>query len=490
MVYLIRLFITKRKPIDSIWLTGPLVITFLVMIHSGCSSYLPDTSSVSAGESYRNGGNQGKMPCPGEWWKEFDDSTLDELMACFEEVNPSLEAALARRDQFWAALGLSRASHYPSLRGDVLAKRIRDSKNGVFVPNPATYNQFEVALNLQYEIDLWGRVRDSVTAARADLLASEGDTAAAILSLRAALARNWYQLRFVEEEIQVVRDTVGLRSENRELIRIRVDAGDTTDLDLARADTELESARSQLIELERSREEFYNALAAIVGRTPAEFKLPARDSRVSVPEFPPGGVPSELLCRRPDVFAARQRVDAAAARIGVTRKNYLPRFTFAGAGGLSSLKLSDLFDPASLFGQVGPEIDVPLFQAGRSKSDIARAEAEAREALALYREAVLEAVRDTETSVSDATWLDRQVVALDRGTRSAEKAANLSRIRYEDGLVSYLEVIDADRAALAARRELIRARAARQFAAIRIIQALGGGWAVCHAVPVEGEKEE
>jgi multidrug efflux system outer membrane protein len=359
-----------------------------------------------------------------------------------------------------------------------LAKRKRDSSNALFVPDSTIYSQFEAALNLQYEIDLWGRVKNSVLAAEADYLASEGDLAAATLSLKASLARTYYQLRFVDEEIAVVRETVSLRRENRDLIKVRVDAGDTTDLDLARADSEMETARAQLLELERTRDEFLNALAALVGTTAAEFQLPKRDSRISTPDFPPGGFPSELLCRRPDVFAARQRVEAAAARIGVTQANFLPRFTLAGTGGVSSLKLSSLFDPESLFGDIGPEISIPIFQGSRSASEIARSEAEAKEALALYRETVLNAVRDTETSVTDAAWLERQITALKRSDAAASRAARLSRIRYVDGLVSYLEVIDADRVALTARRELIRTRAARQLAAIRGVQALGGGWVV------------
>ena len=445
---------------------------------AGCLTYEPDLESVSAGDRFRNGDRSGQLLPPGNWWKEFDNTTLDHLMAQFEKSSPSLEAALARRDQVWAELGVSEASRFPSVVGDTFARRIRDSQNGVFVLDPPTYSQFEVALNLQYEIDLWGRVRKSVVAAEADFNASEGDVAAAILSLKASLARNWYQLRFVEDEISVVQDTVTLRRKNRDLIKVRVDAGDATDLDLARADTELESARAQLLELERSREQFFHALAVAVGKTPAEFKLPRPDSSISVPQFPPGGVPSALLSRRPDVFAARERVEAAVARIGVTQANFLPRFTIAGTGGVSALNVSNLLDPESLFGNIGPEIRIPIFQAGRSKSEVARAEAAAREALALYREAVLNAVRDTETSVSDSRWLDRQISALGNSAAAASKAARLSRARYEDGLVSYLEAIDADRAALTAKRELIRARAARYLAAIRSVQALGGGWSV------------
>ncbi|MDF1816854.1 MAG: efflux transporter outer membrane subunit [Verrucomicrobiales bacterium] len=455
-----------------------IMLLLVALLVTGCSSYEPDLCSVSPGGSYRHGSGGDMLP-PGNWWKEFDDTALNELMCRFDESNPSLDAALARREQVRASLGIEAAGFYPTVVGDLSAKRHRDSQNGLFVPESPLYSQFEAALNLQYEIDLWGRVRKSVAAARSDYLASEGDFAAAILSLKASLARNYYQFRYIEEEIDVVRETVDLRQQNRDLIKVRVDAGDTTDLDLARADAELETARAQQLELERSREEFYHAIAALVGTTPAEFTMPKRDPRISVPEFPPGGFPCELLSRRPDVYAARERVCAATARIGVTAAEFLPRFTIAGTGGVSSLKLSTLLDPDSLFGNIGPEIRIPVFQAGRSKSEIARAEEVAKESLALYREAVLNAVRDTETSVSDASWLDRQIVALRRSDAASAKAGRLSRARYEDGLVSYLEVIDADRVALNARRELIRTRTARQLAAIRAVQALGGGWAVC-----------
>lgn len=453
-----------------------LTAAFLTLLSSGCVNYLPDASAVNAGSSYRHGDSSKAILPPGDWWKRFNDDTLNELMCRFEADSPSLEAALARRDQVYASLGIEKAALYPIIDGNVSAKRHRDSRNGLFVPTSPTYSQFQAALNLQYEIDLWGRVRKSVLAAEADFLASEGDTAAVILSLKATLAQTWYQLRYIDEEITVVRNTVNLRRENRDLIKVRVDAGDTTDLDLARADSEMESARAQLLELERLRDEYFNALAALVGTTPADFKLPKRDRNISMPAFPPGGFPSELLCRRPDVYAARERVEAATARIGVTQANFLPRFTLAGTGGVSSLQLSTLLDPDSLFGNIGPEISIPIFQASRSKSLIAQAEAAAKEALALYREAVLNAVRDTETSVSDASWLNRQIDALERSSAASARASSLSRTRFEDGLVGYLEVIDADRVALASKRELIRTRAARQLAAIRGVQALGGGW--------------
>ncbi len=426
--------------------------------------------------AFRSENRKGELRPPGNWWKAFEDATLDELIRRFDASNPSLEAAVARRDQVWHELGIARSDLYPQIIGDASANWNRDSINGLFVPDPPTYSQFEAALNLEYEIDLWGRVRDSVSAAVADLRASEGDTAAAILSLKASLARNWYQLRYVDDEIVVLRETVNLREENRDLIAFRVDAGDTTDLDLSRADSELETARADLLELERTREEFFNALAALTGRAPARFELPSRDAEIAVPEFPPGGFPCVLLERRPDVFAARERVSAAVAEIGVTRADYLPRFTIAGRGGLFALELSDLLDPDSLFGVIGPEVRIPVFQGAQSKSDISRAEAAAREAFALYREVMLEAVRDVETAISDARWLDRQIVALERAAAASDKAARLSRTRYEDGLVSFLDVIDADRVALTAKRELVRARAARQLAAIRAVQALGGGW--------------
>ncbi len=453
-----------------------MIVAVFAMLASGCvvdPSELSD-STIQAGSAYRNGEVKRPMLPVGRWWGCFDDAELNRLMKKLDRDNPSLAVALARYDRARAELGLAKADGAPKIRGDVQAQRKRDSSSGVFVPTDLTYNEFRSALNLEYEIDLWGRVRQTVAAAEAESDAAEADWAAARLSIRAELARNYFQLRFHDSELSVVRESLRLREENRKLVLARVEGGEATDLDLARAETEQEATRAEMLQLERIRATYFNALAALVGEVPATFSL--RDGQVKLPPGIPSGIPSELLSRRPDIVAADRRMDAAAARIGAVRATYLPRINLVGAGGLSSLSLADFFDPSSLFGEIGPQIEIPLYNAGRSGLDEDRAFAESDEAVALYRESALAAFREVEDALSGIRFLDREIEAHRSAAGSAERAARLSWKRYEGGLVSFLEVVDAERTALAETRQLVQAKSARLLETVQLIQALGGGW--------------
>ena len=388
-----------------------------------------------------------KIPPAGDWWTRFQDQDLNRLMRELEANSPSLKAALARYDQARGALGLARADRFPAITGDVLWERRRDTASGIFVPDTLTYSQYRAALNLDYEIDLWGRVRRSVAAAEAEFEASAADLAAAELSLKGELARTWSQWRSSHNSLRIVEATLALRRKHRELIQVRLDEGEVGELELARADTEVESTKALLLELQREAAGIEHAMAFLVGKSPSDFRIGKPGGSPKAVTVP-AGLPAELLARRPDIAAAESRLRASAEKIGVVKASYLPRVTLGGVGGLSSLDLAQWFDADSLFGAVGPNVRIPIYQGGRNKSDLLQAEAAAREALANYERTVLEAVREVETAVSDIRFLDRETVAYQRAAETAEKAAELSRKRYQGGLVSQLEVIDAERTAL------------------------------------------
>ncbi|MDF1823218.1 MAG: efflux transporter outer membrane subunit [Verrucomicrobiales bacterium] len=433
-------------------------------------------SSIPAGESYQNGSTRYALLPAGRWWDCFDDAGLRRLIEKLDKDNPSLAAALARYDRTRTELGLAKADQLPTIYGDTSVTNKRDSASGVFVPPDLTYNEFRSALNLEYEIDLWGRVRRTVEASIAETEAAEADWAAAKLSLRSELARTYFNLRFIDSEIAVLKQSVELRRENWRLIDARVRGGETTDLDLARAETELETTRAQLLGLQRTRATYFNALAFLCGEVPGSFELPS--GGIQSPPQIPSGLPSELLSRRPDIAAADSRMRAAAARIGAVRASYLPSINLVGVGGLSSLELADFFDPTSFFGSIGPQIRVPIYNAGRSAWEENRAFADSDEAVAIYRETVLGAFRDVEDALSGIRFLDREIAAHLQASSSADRAARLSQKRYDGGLVSYLEVVDAERTALTEKRSLVQARSARLLATVQLIEALGGGWEI------------
>ena len=431
-------------------------------------------SNVDIGKGYRYGGNSRPLLPTGRWWECFGDSGLNRLMDKLGTDNPSLAAALARYDNARAELGLAKADQSPSISGEVSSTRNRDSGSAIFVPPERLYAQHRAALNLTYEIDLWGRVRQSVNAARAQLEAAGADWVAARLSLQAELARTYFQLRTSEAEIEVVNDSLEVRRENQRLIRARVEGGETTDLDLARADTEYEATRAELLQLQRERAQYVNAVAFLVGEVPANFDLPPGSLRS--PPAIPSGIPSELLSRRPDIVAADRRMDAAVAQIGAVKASYLPRVNLVGTAGLSSLEFTDFFDPMSFFGQVGPDVTVPIYNGGQINSAVGQSFAVSDEAVARYREAVLTAFREVEDALVANRYLDSEIIAHSNAAAAASRASKLSRTRYDGGLVSYLEVVDAERTALSEERELVQAKSARLLSTVQLIQALGGGW--------------
>lgn len=412
-------------------------------------------------------------PAAGSWWSMFGDAELARLMKLADENNPGGRAALARYDQARAALGLAAADAFPAITGDAYAQRQGDSGNSNF--SSGTYNDYRAALNLSWEIDLWGRVRRQIGVARAQEQAARYDYQGAILSLRGEVARAYISLRFTDAEIALLEETAALREKARELMNRRFEGGASSRIDYERAVTEHQSVLAELQQLRAQRTRYENALAYLAGRSASGFHLASSGRTPRVPG-PVASVPSELLRRRPDIAAAERRLAAASEGIGLTIASYLPRLTLNGSAGVQALNASKLFDSGSELWSLGPQLSVPIFQGGQLGSDRKRAEAVYREALENYRDTLLTAVREADDSLADAHHLAKAAAARSTGAASAEKAAELTRQRYERGITDYFEVVDAERTALTEKRAALSVDLARALAATRLIQALGGGW--------------
>jgi multidrug efflux system outer membrane protein len=413
-------------------------------------------------------------PPTGSWWSSFSDPKLTSLLKQAGEANPQARAALARVDQARAILGLRRSDLLPSLTGEVLVTRQQDTSRDVF-PVPADpYSRFRSVLNLSYEIDLWGRVRRGVNQQKALTQAVAADYIFALLSIRAEIARDYLALRHLDQEIQLLSDTIGLREENEKLVQARVTTGATTAIDSSRARSQTETARAELYRLKQRRTELENALAVLTGQNPSTFSL----SQANPPRTPsvPAGVPADLLRRRPDVAASERRLAASAEQIGISIANYLPRVSLTAAGGFASLSASDLFDRGSSLWSVAPTITGPLVTFGRKEQSKQQALAAYREALENHQQSVLNAFRDVENALAGIENLDRALSAQRKSADAAKEASRLVKLRYEAGLVSFFEVIDAQRQQLQEQRALSQTKAARQQATVQLIQALGGGW--------------
>lgn len=412
-------------------------------------------------------------PATGSWWTMFGDSELNRLMQMADRNNPGGRAALARYDQARAALGLSRADAFPSVTGDAYARRQGDSGNSNF--SAGTYNDYRAALNVAWEVDLWGRVRRQVGVAEAQLQAARYDYQGAILSLRGEVARAYVSLRYTDQEIALLEKTEGLRKQARGLMKTRFDAGASSRIDYERAVTEHEGVLAELEQLRSERTKYENALGQLTGMGASGFRLAATGRVPNIPG-PVASVPSELLRRRPDLASSERRLAAASDEIGLTIARYLPRLTLNGTSGVRSLNSSNLFNSGSELWSLGPQLSVPLFQGGRGGADRKRAEAAYRESLEQYRDTLLTAVRETEDSLADAHHLAKAAKARSVGADSAAKAAELTRRRYSRGITDYFEVVDAERTALVEQRAALSVDLARALAATRLIQALGGGW--------------
>jgi multidrug efflux system outer membrane protein len=416
----------------------------------------------------------------GNWWELFGDRQLDGLENQAIQGSEDLQAALARLEESRAAARVSRADLLPHASFDPSFQRQRYSPN----ENPSfgsiTANTINVPLDLSYEIDLWGRVRRGFESARADAQASLADYYNVLLTLQANVAQDYFSLRSLDAEIDIVNSTVGLRHEQVQLVRSRYEGGIGNELDVAQAETELATAEADAAALAQQRDQMENALAIIAGQNPADFHLsviPASNTNWH-PQPPaiPAGLPSDLLQRRPDVAQAERQLASANAKIGVAKAAFFPVLTLTGSGGYLSGDVDSLFNWSSRTWSFGPSLTLPIFAGGRNHANLQRAHAAFAESVALYRQRVLVAFGDVENSLSDIRHLADQAAAQERAVDNARRAADLATDRYRSGIVAYLTVVDAEREALDNERANAQLAGQRLIAAVQLIKALGGGW--------------
>lgn len=430
----------------------------------------------------------------GAWWQVFGDPALDALQAEAAQANPTLQAGLARLAQARALSGVAESARWPQLEAGAGATRLRASPASRGLPadaEVAPQTLVRAQLAASWEIDLFGRVANSVAAARADAERATDLYHALLLSIQADVAQTWFALRGIDAEIALLDETVSLREQALALLERRFKAGEIAELEVARSRTELSFARSERIALGRRRAEIEHALATLVGRAPAEMNLSAWPLAFT-PVAVPAGLPSALLERRPDVAAAERAMAAANARIGVARAAWFPRLTLTGLLGLESAELSDLGKQASRTWALGPlagtALNLTLFDGGRRRALQSNAEAQYEESAAEYRGRVLNALREVEDALVGVRSLARQSDEQRLSVESAERAAALSRSRYRAGYVGQLELIDAERQLLATRRAATQTERDRALATVQLIRALGGGWRGEGAAAVATEK--
>jgi outer membrane protein, multidrug efflux system len=414
----------------------------------------------------------------GSWWEIFGDPTLNELERSALAANQELKAAFAAVNQARATARIARSEFFPTLDANPGFRRERFSPNQEPDFGAITANTFRMPLDLSYEIDLWGRVRRGFESARAEAAATTAAFQNVMLTLQADVAQNYFRLRALDVEIATLQRSVELRKEQLSIVTTRFETGLGRELDVARARTELATAEADLAAASRQRVELENALAILAGQQPSTFRIePVADWRAEMPLIP-AGLPSELLERRPDIAEAERQLAAENARIGVAKASFFPALRLTGSGGYLSADVESLFNWESRVWSIGPSISLPIFAGGRNRANYQRAKARYEEAVARYRQRVLVAFAEVENSLSGIQLLSTQAAAQERANASAREARDLANESFSAGIVQYIDVIDADRAALQTQRANAQIAGQQLVAAVQLIKALGGSWAV------------
>jgi multidrug efflux system outer membrane protein len=411
-----------------------------------------------------------------DWWELFGDPELAALEKKALGANQDLAGAVARVLEADAALRSVGSQRYPSLSLSPTAVRQRVN-DGTFGQDDrfVTGNSFTVPLSLSYEVDLWGRVRRSVEAAQADFQATRADQEVVRLGIVTEVAQTWFLLRHADLDRKLLQETMDLRRQTLTLVETRVRNGIASDLEVAQSRIELAQAESDLAFVARTRAVLEHTMARLTGEPASNVSFPNRPLDLALPRLPLA-LPSELLERRPDVALAERKMAAANARIGQAKTAYFPTLDLAALAGFQSYHIEHLFNASNRIWSIGGSATQPIFRGGEIEAGVDFAQAQYEEALANYRQRVLVAFQEVEDALSDLRWLTDQARAQDELFKAAQQAVVLARRRYEEGLSSLLDLVDAQRSFLQAQRGLSQVYRDRLLASVQLLRALGGGW--------------
>ena len=425
----------------------------------------------------------GDTALKGNWWELFHDTTLSGLVERALLANENLHVAAARLDQARSQVTVARSFLYPDIGMQASAERRKTSANSPVSayssPNQSTVqNDFVLGPTVSYELDLFGRVRRQVEGYRAAAEQAAADFENARLMLAAQLAGDYFTLRELDAEIDVVNRSLNLERDALTFITSRHDLGYATGLDLAQQEALVQNSAAQLELLQVQRAENEHAIATIVGAPAPEFRIAPAAAQDNLPA-PPLGLPSDLLQRRPDVGSAERAMAAANARIGVARAAYFPTIQLMPVApniGWESTAIASLFDAPSQLWAVGLSAAQTVFDAGRSRANVHIAEQDYNAAVAAYRQTVLAAMEEVENGITGLTFLERAATQADAGVQSAQRAFDIADERYKGGVAIYLDVLTAQQALLGNQRQAVQIHGQRFLTAVYLIKALGGGW--------------
>jgi NodT family efflux transporter outer membrane factor (OMF) lipoprotein len=465
---------------------GALAATALLL--GGCTvgpNYVRPTTDVPADYKESPAANfKAAQPsddsAKGKWWEVYGDAQLNALEEQVSVSNQTLKEAQAQYAIARATIRTVRAAYYPTVTAGASASGNRESQNKALfgTTSPVSYADYQLPpIDVSWEPDVWGRVRRQVEASRTEAQATAADLANTELSLQAELALDYFQMRGLDSQQQLLDSTVTSYEKALELTDSRYKGGVASAVDVAQAQTQLETTRAQAVDVGVDRAAFEHAIAVLIGKTPAEFGQ-AQAPLAAPPPVIPTGLPSGLLERRPDIAAAERRMQEANAQIGVARSAYYPVFSFTGGGGFESEQIHNLLTGPSAFWSLAGSAAELLFDGGQRRGLNEQARAAYDRSVDTYRQTTLTAFQEVEDNLASLRILENEAKIQDAAVAAAQHSLDLSTTRYRGGVANYLEVTTAQSAALGDERADVDVLTRRMAASVLLIKALGGGWNV------------
>jgi multidrug efflux system outer membrane protein len=446
------------------------------LLLAGCGTLIPPapTPALPVAATYPDqpaGGASGRAAAEIAWDRYFTDPRLQRLIALALDSNRDLRAAVLSIEQARAQLQARRADELPTVGAGVSGSRAPGA-------NGAMTSSYSAGVQISaWEIDFFGRIRSLSEAARAQLLATEEARKAVQIALVSAVAQTQLALMADEALLRVIQQTLATREESYQLTRLKFDNGVTSELDLRQAESLLEAARVSLAQQTRQRALDENALTLLVGQPlPADLPPITPLERLAPMAELPAGLPSDLLVRRPDVRQAEQQMLAANANIGAARAAFFPRISLTTSAGVASSSLSGLFDGGRFVWTIAPQLLQPIFDAGRNNANLVSARAAREIAVTQYERAIQAAFREVADALAGRATLGEQLRAQTAQAAATEAAYRLADLRYRNGVASYLDVLDAQRALFQAQQAVVQTQALQLQNQVALYKALGGGW--------------
>jgi len=452
----------------------PLLATLLAFLVSGCMIG-PDyfRPAVETPPAWRLSEQNAKDLANTAWWEQFGDPVLNDLVTTALRENKDLMIAAARVEEFAGNYGIVRSGLFPQVGAGYQPSRQRNTLPGDI--DSSVYNSYQAVLNAGWEIDIWGRIRRQTEAANAQLLASEEGRRGVILSLVSGVAASYINLRALDRQLEIARETAKSRGESYEIFKLRFEGGVISLLELSQSRSQYEEALASIPPLEKAVAQQENGLSVLLGRNPAPIVRGKTIDQLALPLIP-AGLPSDLLERRPDIRRAEQNLIAANALIGAAKAAYYPTISLTGLFGYASLGLGNLFNSSSKVWQYAAPINMPIFTGGALAGQVQVAEATQQQALFGYQKAIQEAFREVNDALVNQDRTGAQLVTQKSQVKSLVEYSEIARLRYDNGYTSFIEVLDAERSLFNAQLQFTQTQQTQFQAMVNLYKAMGGGW--------------